>query len=304
MEDDLGPYFVERDDRIFSSHPTASYPFPSDPPEHQRLDEQHEILKLLLGGNYVGPIHNVLTPDPERRLIAVDIGTGQGQWCLEMAEMFPHVDFYGLDIVPIAPRTNIPSNVYFQIHDITQPTPFADRSVDVVHARSASMTVTDYSVIIQEAARILVRGGMFYSGEWGRFPAFHPDIVDASPPVNVPNFTRFYDILNEALIARRGIHPIARLIPQMIHQSGHFGDITTRPFYVPIGGWQGDEALKQIGRDFRKCVRRYMESCRSVLLEAGYQNPAINDLFNHAWDDVRNTPGLVSVYHTVYSPRL
>ncbi|KAL0563410.1 Homeobox protein tos8 [Marasmius crinis-equi] len=33
--DDLGPFFVERDGRIFSSHPTASYPFPSDLPEHE-----------------------------------------------------------------------------------------------------------------------------------------------------------------------------------------------------------------------------------------------------------------------------
>ncbi|KAL0573486.1 hypothetical protein V5O48_008463 [Marasmius crinis-equi] len=74
--DDLGPFFVERAGRIFSSHPKAPYPLPSDPPEHERLDEQHEILKQLLGGNYIGPIHDVLTPDPERRLIAVDIGTG------------------------------------------------------------------------------------------------------------------------------------------------------------------------------------------------------------------------------------
>ncbi|KAJ8085179.1 hypothetical protein PM082_003966 [Marasmius tenuissimus] len=302
--DDLGPHFVEHSGRIFSSHPTAAYPLPSDPAESERLDEQHEILKQLLGGNYIGPIDDVFTPNRDRQLIAVDIGTGMGQWCIEMAEEFPHVEFYGLDIVPIAPRTSIPPNVHFELHDINQPTRFHDRTVDVVHARGASLTVNDYRTIINEAARLLVRGGMFYSGEWGRYAAFHPDIDGVAPAHDVPNFHRFYDVLNETLLQRRGIPSVSRFIPQMIDQSGGFGDVTTRPFYVPIGGWQGDEALRQIGRDFRKCVKRYMEACRRVLLESGYQNTDIDALINHAYHDIRNTPGLVSIYHTVYSPRL
>ena len=164
--------------------------------------------------------------------------------------------------------------------------------------------VSDYRIIIEEAARILVRGGMFFSGEWGRYAAFHPDIAGVTPAHNAPNFNRFFEVLNQTLLERRGIRPVARSIPQMIDQSGRFGDVTTRPFYVPIGGWQGDESLKQIGREFRKCVKRFMEACRRVLLESGYQDSDIDALINHAYHDIRNTPGLVSIYHTVYSPRL
>ncbi|KAG7100148.1 hypothetical protein E1B28_001927 [Marasmius oreades] len=305
--DDLGPYFTERNGRIFHSSLTSPYPLPSDPDENERLDEQHEILRTLLGGNYVGPIDDVLTPDPDREKIVIDVGTGMGQWCFEMGQAFPHVEFYGLDIalaVPIAPREDLPPNVHFEIHDINQQTRFADRSVDVVHARAASMTVTDFNVIIREAARILVQGGMFLSGEWGRFPAFHPDIYDAVPTQNAPNLTRFYDVLNESLQNQRGLGIVARLVPQMIHASNSFGDVTTRPFYVPIGRWQGDEALSEIGRRFRRCVRKYMESCRGILLEAGYSSEDINALCAHAWDDVRNLRGLISIYYTAYAPRL
>ncbi|KAK1230853.1 hypothetical protein PQX77_006052 [Marasmius sp. AFHP31] len=296
----FNPHYVEHSGRIYSSYSGAIYPLPSDPEESERLNKQHEILKELLPGNYVGPIHDVLTPGRDRQLIVVDIGTGMGQWCIEMAERFPHVEFYGLDIAPIAPRTNIPPNVHFQLHDINQPTPFQDRTVDVVHARG----VTDYQTIIQEAARILVRGGMFHSGEWGRYASFHPDIDGVSPAHDVPNFHRFYEVLNQTLLQCRGIPSVSRSIPQMIDQSGGFGDVTTRPFYVPIGGWQGDEGLKRIGKDFRQCVKRYMEACRRVLLESGYLNTDIDALINHAYNDIRNTPGLVSIYHTVYSPRL
>ncbi|KAF9258255.1 S-adenosyl-L-methionine-dependent methyltransferase [Marasmius fiardii PR-910] len=302
--DDLGPAFIERHGRIYHSNPTAPYPLPSDPPENQRVDEQHEILKVIVGGNYVGPIHDVLTPDPDRRKVVVDIGAGMGQWCFEMAQLFPHVDFYGIDIVPIAPRQDLPPNVHFRLHDINQPTEFPDRSVDVVHARAASMTVADFRIIIREAARILVQGGMFLSGEWGRFPAFHPDIHDVAPTHDVPNLTRFFDVLNESLQNLRGIRPIARVIPQMVYDSHSFGDITTRPFYVPIGTWLGDEILQEIGRSFRRCIKRYMESCRGIFLEAGYRNEDINDLCTHAFHDVRNTPGLVSIYYTTYAPRL
>jgi len=56
------------------------------------MDDQHGILQLLLGGNYVGPIHDVLTPNRDRRLIVVDIGTGMGQWYRDFVYFFRHKD--------------------------------------------------------------------------------------------------------------------------------------------------------------------------------------------------------------------
>jgi hypothetical protein len=60
---------------------------------------------------------------------------------IEMAVDFPHVQFHGLDIVPISQRTDLPDNVQFEIHDINEPTRFPENSVELVHARSVSMTV-------------------------------------------------------------------------------------------------------------------------------------------------------------------
>ena len=84
----------------------------------QRMNVQHDLLKELLGGNYVGPVRDLLARRPLQRQIKVlDLCTGTGKWyvtprifillanrrwhlrrVVEMAEEFPHVKFNGLDI--------------------------------------------------------------------------------------------------------------------------------------------------------------------------------------------------------------
>ena len=81
------------------------------------MDFQHELLKGLLDGNYVGPVRDHLARRSLQRQIKVlDLCTGTGKWyvapyifpranrrchlrrVVEMAEEFPHVKFNGLDI--------------------------------------------------------------------------------------------------------------------------------------------------------------------------------------------------------------
>ena len=48
----------------------------------QRQDAMHEILRLVLGGNYDGPVREVLADDGgNRKKVAVDLCTGTGLWC-------------------------------------------------------------------------------------------------------------------------------------------------------------------------------------------------------------------------------
>ncbi|EEB88178.1 hypothetical protein MPER_14125, partial [Moniliophthora perniciosa FA553] len=108
------------------------------------------------------------------------------------------------------------------------------------------MTVRDFRTIIHEAARLLRPGGIFYSGEWGRFPSLHPDLVqDADLAALVPHFVDFFNVVTPALATRRGIHQISHLIPAMIRETGRFSEITTQEFCMPIGPWQGDRRLKR-----------------------------------------------------------
>lgn len=143
------------------------------------MNIQHDLFKELVGGNYVGPVRDLLARRPLQRQIKVlDLCTGTGKWSVallrissfsswliargnlrrvvEMAEEFPHVKFNALDIgqrsgthhnsVPCslldtAPiaTRTPPNNVDFEVHDVTTSTRFPPRSFDFVHARHCSL---------------------------------------------------------------------------------------------------------------------------------------------------------------------
>lgn len=54
--------------------------FPTDQVEVRRLDIQHAALKLLLNGNYFGPVQEVLIETSERRKRVLDLLTAEGNW--------------------------------------------------------------------------------------------------------------------------------------------------------------------------------------------------------------------------------
>jgi hypothetical protein len=58
--------------------------FPADSAEVRRLDIQHEGLKLLLRGNYYGPVREILadTEPNGRRKRVLDLLTAEGSWCV------------------------------------------------------------------------------------------------------------------------------------------------------------------------------------------------------------------------------
>jgi len=59
--------------------------------------------------NYFVPLSN-----PKRIL---DIGTGTGQWAIEMGDEFPDVKIQGTDLSPIQPSP-VPEDVHFFIDDV------------------------------------------------------------------------------------------------------------------------------------------------------------------------------------------
>ncbi|KAK7026026.1 hypothetical protein VNI00_015743 [Paramarasmius palmivorus] len=294
------------DGRLYTSSTTAPYPLPVDTPEMSRVDVQHGILRDLIGENYVGPVLAVLAPENGRRKTVVDIGTGRGKWLIEMAAEFPHVDFIGLDIVPISPQYDLPANVLFEVHDINEQTRFAAGSVDFFHARSVSMTVRDFGTIINEAARILRPGGLFFSGEWTRSAAFHPQ-MNLTPTVDAVHFSHFFQVLGSALEQARGILPVADTIPQKILDTGLFRDITAQLFRMPIGDegpWQGDQEWMRLGKVYRACIRRYVASCKRVLLEVGLTETQYDALYQNVLAEINNVPGLIGEYNTVCAIKL
>ncbi|KAI9058673.1 S-adenosyl-L-methionine-dependent methyltransferase [Trametes sanguinea] len=229
----------------------------------------------------------------------VDLGTGTGQWVLDMAHEFPHVRFYGVDIVPIATRYP-PHNVLFEMHNIMERFRYESGSIDMVHARSISMAIQDYRALLHEVGRILRRGGLFVSCEWGRFPAME-DGSDVA--IRAPRAYAFFSAIRETLRVRRGIEPVASRIPHFLEETGQFTDIETQRFQAPVGEWPTDPARREMGREFREMMILYARSMRAVLREGPFADHA-DALVQGYIRDISTVSGIVSTCFTVHARRI
>ncbi|KAF9649570.1 S-adenosyl-L-methionine-dependent methyltransferase [Thelephora ganbajun] len=276
-----------------------SYPFPVDGREQNRMNEQHDLLKELLGGNYVGPVRDLLARRPLQRQIKVlDLCTGTGKWVVEMAEEFPHVKFNALDIVPISTRSP-PRNVDFEVHDVTSIR-FPDSSFDFVHARHCSLLPEiEYSTMLTEASRVLRPGGLILLGEWIHLP------IDFQTGRSPPGVTAFCQALNSSLLSEYAIPNIPPYLTDYISQLGGFDDIQSRDYRMPIGdwGWSSPRA-KALGFKFGRTLKIWAESAAMVIAKAGYGEDVVKGLLDGFKGEIFNIAGLQIAYRVVTARRL
>lgn len=164
------------------------------------------------------------------------------------------------------------------------------------------LQVRDYPAVLQEIARVLRPGGLFVSCEWGRYAAFDPSF-QGIPSVDAPATIQFFDAITNAL-ASRGIQHRAYQIPAFITNSGHFYDITVEQRCIPIGVWPADLASQNIGADCLLARRKYADSSKPLLLNAGWSEAAVERLITNYIHEIHNVTGLVDVLHTVHARRL
>lgn len=86
------------------------YPLPhaSSAEEGGRLDEQHDMIKLLLNGLYPCPdiVAEVMMDEGGQAKSVLDLGSGSGAWCLDVAKQFPHAQVIGVNITPNSQKTH------------------------------------------------------------------------------------------------------------------------------------------------------------------------------------------------------
>lgn len=93
-----------------------AYYFPNDASESERMNEQHEIMKLVMDGRlHLSPFSR---QHPPQKIL--DIGTGTGIWAIEMGDQFPEAQIIGTDLSPMQPNF-VPPNVRFFVEDSYVP---------------------------------------------------------------------------------------------------------------------------------------------------------------------------------------
>ncbi|KAG8778015.1 hypothetical protein FRC12_025225 [Ceratobasidium sp. 428] len=237
QSDDLPGYFVSHHGRQQPASNNIVRWFPSD--NIRRYILRYLSYTWAFGGNYVGPVKEILAPIVGRERRVLELGTKTGTWTQSMAEEFPHVQFRSVDIVPIiahAPRPNI----IFEVYDYTEGILLENESQDAVFLNVIMEMVKDYRALLREVHRVLRPGGLIHIID------HNPRLWDPQTRATAARHTNpvgchFVDLIRDSL-ANTGADPdtIDKLPDWLAPDSGVWSD--------RAGGRKGFERIQSVVR--------------------------------------------------------
>ncbi|KAG8925281.1 hypothetical protein FRC02_009797 [Tulasnella sp. 418] len=284
--------------RAFHSQ-NDGYMLPADSAEHNRLDVQHILLRLVLG-NSLYPAQDIvrkaLSPHQQERPAVLDIGTGSGRWAIDMAAEFPHAEVVGLDLVPptLAGVNEMPANCRFEVDDANLPLEHYANSFNLCHVRSAEAGIHDFDNFLYNVAQILRPHGVLVLSTGS------PQLYDENfepLPVAHPSDERFswvQRVLGETFIVYRnrgnpsceaGIHWHGWL-----EKNPNFYDLKTREVFIPLGPWTGtaDETQTYIAELMRYDISHALHSFKPMILMDGLRQDVVDRMVDAAIIEMRD----------------
>ncbi|KAJ4407641.1 hypothetical protein N0V85_004347 [Neurospora sp. IMI 360204] len=221
--------------RRYHTFREGRYPLPNDDLEYNREYMRHAMFKEMLKGKlFVAPIGN----HPQK---IADLGTGFGDWAIEMGEMFPSARVVGVDLSPIQPVW-IPPNVEFVVDDIEDEW-VQDSDFDFIHLRYVSVTLKDNATLFRRIFENLKPGG------WVESVEVNPHVFSEDNTVKPDHaLLRFHEVGCEVLSSRYGFEvDIAECLPELMQRIG-FINVRQTVMHVPVGEWPRDQHQRIIGR--------------------------------------------------------
>ena len=177
--------------------------------------------------------------DNPRRIL--DVGTGTGQWAIEMGDEFPDCEIQGTDLSPIQPHS-VPENVHFYIDDASeedwaQPI----NHFDYIHTRVLLGCFEDFRDVIRKGFRYTKPGGYMESQELMSTP--YCDDGTMKPAWAFAEWTKHGD--NASMAANRPMR-IANKLKRWYEEAG-FVDVQEKVFKIPLNTWPRDPEKKELG---------------------------------------------------------
>ncbi|KAK4635790.1 Methyltransferase pytC [Fulvia fulva] len=220
--------------RRYHGYNAGKYHFPNDEEELNRMDIEHHNQKLQLDGKlHLCPLH-----DPKEVL---DLGTGTGIWCIDMADEYPDCQVLGTDLSPVQPSW-APPNCRFEVDDFEQDWTFGHNRFDMIHGRFLMGSITSHAELYKKIYNALKPGGYFELAEMECGTFCDDETVPADSDSN-----KWWMWLEEAF-AKIG-KPIPKIdeFPKLLEGAG-FVDVVSEMKKRPVNDWPKDPRMKEIGR--------------------------------------------------------
>ncbi|KAJ5690522.1 hypothetical protein N7462_004914 [Penicillium macrosclerotiorum] len=236
--------------RRYHAYRHGQYPFPNDEEEQERLALMHHLFKLLSGGDlHRAPITR--SPEPPNRIL--DVGTGTGEWAIEMAEDFPDAVVIGTDLSPIQPSW-APHNCRFFIDDAESDWTFSPTEpFDYIHARSMGGGIGDWPRLLRQSFQHLKPGGWFEAQEFEAIV-----LSDDGTHERATSIMEWQTKLNQASKQFGKPMNVAPVVSQWMREQG-FVNVSDDIYKCPVGGWAKNQRLKEIGRVGRITILEVVE---------------------------------------------
>lgn len=269
-----------------SASQSVVYALPADAKaENYRLNVQHDMLKVLVGGLYIVPdlVKKALDPAQRgKRCGVLDVGTGSGIWAVEMAKEFPDADVVGMDLVNPVNLTEIPPNCRFEIGDAGLDWSRYAGAFDVVHMRSVSTGIKDFKAVLHNVAQTLRSQGviLLVSPTAWVYSETKESLHDRDQ--DKPGWSAMA-ALNEAIrhatLKRGGASAtVTDHWAGWLAETPFYTNVGEREFWIPIGPWKEglDESERAAAELLRQSAIEVLSYFKPKLLAGGFDEDLVD----------------------------
>ncbi|KAG8927375.1 hypothetical protein FRC01_007571 [Tulasnella sp. 417] len=281
---------------------TQSYLFKVDAAEFSRLDIHHSMISAGLGGLFPTPArgdvqHALRTSDDCVKPAVLDIGTGSGAWCIEMAKAFPDTHVVGMDLVPVKASSVPPPNCHFEVGnaDTDLARMYAAESFNLIHARSMMQGVKDFSSFFKNVWRMLRPGGVFMAMD-GRFTTWDEERQEVEcKQEGQPGFSWFrkmiYHMLEVADTRNPNMHLMDR-ITDCVREMGEevWEKVDSFDLYLPIGNFDSptiSPGQQLAGKLVAQNLSMMTDTIRPMLLSSSLKPEEVDRLASELREELK-----------------